>query len=107
MAKYTFVVLTNPVEGKEDEYNKWYNQHHIPDVISVPGFVSGHRFRLADTQFGGEASRAFKYLALYEIETDDLPALSARFQKELSSFHRALNRDDSGNIMAIQISGDD
>lgn len=80
MAKYTFVVLTNPVEGKEDEYNQWYNQHHIPDVISVPGFVSGHRFRLADTQFGGEASRAFKYLALYEIETDDLPGTLKELQ---------------------------
>ena len=25
MAKYTFLALTNPVEGKEDEFNQWYN----------------------------------------------------------------------------------
>lgn len=72
MAKYTFVVMTNPVEGKESEFNEWYNQQHIPDVLNVPGFVSGHRFRIADVQMGGEASKTFKYLALYEIETDDL-----------------------------------
>jgi len=71
MAKYTFVVLTNPVAGKEDEYNRWYNENHIPDVLNVPGFVSGHRFCLADHQMGfGPAKH--KYLALYEIETDDL-----------------------------------
>ena len=28
----------------------------------------------ADSQFGGEASKAYKYLAVYEIETDDIAA---------------------------------
>ena len=72
MAKYTFIVLTNPVEGKESEYNDWYNRHHIPDVLNVPGFVSAQRFRLADTQMSRDGNRAHKYLAVYEIETDDL-----------------------------------
>ena len=44
MAKYTFVVLTNPTSGKEAEYNKWYNDQHIPDVLNVPGFVAAQRF---------------------------------------------------------------
>jgi hypothetical protein len=74
MAKYTFLALTNPVLGKEDPFNEWYDRHHVPDVINVPGFISGQRFRLADSQFGGESSKAFKYLALYEIETDDIAA---------------------------------
>lgn len=72
MAKYTFVVMTNATEGKEEEFNRWYNQQHIPDVLNVPGFVSGQRFHLADAQMGGPGSQAYKYLALYEIETDDL-----------------------------------
>jgi hypothetical protein len=71
MPKYTFVVLTNPTPGKEAEYNEWYNKQHIPDVLNVPGFVCAQRFRLADTQNGGDA-KAYKYLALYEIETSDL-----------------------------------
>jgi len=74
MAKYTFLALTNPVAGKEDEFNEWYDKHHVPDVINVPGFISGQRFKLADSQFGGEASKGFKYLAVYEIETDDIAA---------------------------------
>jgi hypothetical protein len=72
MPKYTFVVLTNPVAGKEAEFNDWYNGQHIPDVLNVPGFVCAQRFRLADSQFGGKGSTTHKYLALYEIETDDL-----------------------------------
>jgi|SRR5271166_5045196 len=74
MAKYTFLALTNPVAGKEAEFNEWYDKHHVPDVVNVPGFVSGQRFRLADSQFGAEDSKAYKYLALYEIETDDIAA---------------------------------
>jgi len=74
MAKYTFIVLTNPVAGKESEYNEWYNRHHIPDVLNVPGFVSGQRFHLADTQMDRNGKRDHKYLAIYEIETDDLAA---------------------------------
>jgi hypothetical protein len=73
MAKYTFVVLTNPVSGKEDEYNKWYNGQHIPDILNIPGFVAAQRFSLADHQMGGGPAK-HKYLALYEIETDDLAA---------------------------------
>lgn len=74
MAKYTFLALTNPVAGKEAEFNEWYDKHHVPDVINVPGFISGQRFKLADAQFGGDASKTYKYLAVYEIETDDLAA---------------------------------
>jgi len=73
MAKYTFVVFTNAVTGKEAEFNEWYNRHHIPDVLNVPGIVSGQRFRLADTQFSRDEKK-HKYLALYEIETDDIAA---------------------------------
>jgi hypothetical protein len=72
MAKYTFVVLTNPTAGKEAEYNEWYNKIHIPDVLNVQGMVGAQRFKLADAQMGG--APAHRYLAIYEIETDNLQA---------------------------------
>jgi len=81
MAKFTFVVLTNPTLGKDAEFNEWYNQQHIHDVLNVPGFVCAQRFRLADAQMGGDADSPYKYLALYEIETDDV----AGTLKELQS----------------------
>ena len=79
MPKYTFVVLTNATAGKETEFNQWYNEQHIPDVLNVPGFVAAQRFRLADAQMTDKAP-AHRYLALYEIETDDLAATLAEMK---------------------------
>jgi hypothetical protein len=74
MAKYTFVVMTNSTAGKDAEFNEWYNKQHIPDVLNVPGFVCAQRFKLADAQMSRDTGK-HKYLALYEIETDDLPGV--------------------------------
>jgi hypothetical protein len=30
MKNYVVLALTNPVEGREDEYNKWYNEVAVP-----------------------------------------------------------------------------
>ncbi|MDA3644252.1 hypothetical protein LZ318_31435 [Saccharopolyspora indica] len=72
MPRYTYVVLTNPVEGKEDEFNDWYTNTHVHDAVRVPGFVSAQRFKLAGAQ--RSESRPWGYLAIYELETDDLQA---------------------------------
>jgi hypothetical protein len=70
MARYTFVVLSESVEGREDEYNDWYTNRHLADVLRVDGFVAAQRFRLAESDPPQKFSH--KYLALYEVETDDL-----------------------------------
>ena len=67
-------VMSRPimhVAGKEAEFNEWYKGQHVPDIFKA-GRCLRSRFRLADAQFRGEASRTHKYLALYEIETSDL-----------------------------------
>ena len=74
MANFTFVVLTNPREGQEDDYNRWYNDVHVPDVLRVPGFVAVQRFRLCDAL--SPDGFDFRYLALYEIETEDIVSTS-------------------------------
>ena len=57
----------------EAEFNRWYDEHHVIDVLNVPGHVSARRFRLADTQFQfNTVTPTHRYLALYEIETDDI-----------------------------------
>jgi hypothetical protein len=78
MSKYTLVVLTNAVEGREEEFNAWYDDTHIPDVLRSRGFVSAQRFRIAETN----PPQAFdhRYLALYDVETDDLD----QFKRTLS-----------------------
>ena len=70
MARYLFVVNSNPAEGREREYNEWYSNRHVADLLAVPGVVSARRFVLEEAQ-PADVPRPFKYLALYEVETDD------------------------------------
>jgi hypothetical protein len=77
MPKAIMVVQTGPASAeREDEYNDWYSGTHIPEVLAIPGFVGARRYKLA----GGDGTPS--YLAIYEIEADDIFApvkeLSAR-----------------------------
>ncbi|MEH6792101.1 hypothetical protein [Parasphingorhabdus sp.] len=70
MTRHIFMVVTRPPPGETEEYGKWYVEQHIPHVLDVPGFVSAQRFLLAPGP--DETSSALRYLAIYEIETDDI-----------------------------------
>ena len=63
---FLFLVLTNPADGQEDEYNRWYNDEHIDDVLAVPGFVGVQRFRL--TPHPAMPAPEWRYLAFYEVD---------------------------------------
>lgn len=76
MAKHVFVVLTNAAPGKEDAFNAWYTHQHIPDVLAIPGVVAAQRFTLSGDQ-RAQPPYPYKYLALYELETDDLKGVLA------------------------------
>jgi len=73
MPKYNMIVLSRPVEGHEEEYNDWYNNIHLPEVLGTEGFVAAQRFKLA----GGPDAPA-PYLAIYEVESDDYAASLAK-----------------------------
>ena len=71
MEKHMFVVFTNAVEGQENIFNEWYTDVHLKDVLKVHGIVAAQRFELSDVQ-RDPPPFPWRYLALYEIETDDL-----------------------------------
>lgn len=77
---YKLVVLTNAVEGKDAEFNDWYSRIHLPDVLGVPGIVRAERFELAGVQRTPQPL-PYRYLAIYEIETDDLQLVSDEIGK--------------------------
>ena len=35
--------MTDPLEGKPDEFNESYSNVHIPDLLKVPGVVAAQR----------------------------------------------------------------
>jgi len=65
VANEIMVVLTNPAEGQEDEFNRFYDERHVPDVLALGPFVSAQRFRLAPASLG--SPEKYRYLAIYEI----------------------------------------
>jgi len=60
------LVFSNPIEGKEKEYNDWYTNIHIGEIVEIDGFVSAQRFKLSDTQ--NFVDQPYKYTAIYSIE---------------------------------------
>jgi hypothetical protein len=75
MSKYTLVVMTNAVEGKEAAFNEWYSKQHLKDVIAVPGFVSAQRFKIVGEPIAAEP--LWRYFASYELDTNDPQAAIA------------------------------
>ena len=48
----------------EADFNRWYEEEHIPERMAIPGFLSARRFRAIEG--------APKYLALYELESPEV-----------------------------------
>jgi hypothetical protein len=74
--KYKLIVMTNPVEGRADEFNDWYTNVHIPDLLRLPGIVGAQRFSRAAFQ-RGDGPFPYEYLAIYHCDTNDLEGLIA------------------------------
>lgn len=78
------IVFSSPPEGVSDEeFNRWYDAH-LPEILSVPGFVSARRFRLVPVVQDVEV-QVPGYLALYELEGDPDTALAEMEQLSLGS----------------------
>ena len=73
MAKGVMVVESRPDPGREEEFNRWYREVHVHDVLDIPGFVSVQRFKLCRRDDEAEVPPP-TYLAVYDIEADDLGA---------------------------------
>ena len=78
---YTQLVFADPADGKDAEFNTWYDAHHAPEVLKVAGFTSGQRLVLADVQLAPQQSPRPEYLTMFEIQTKNLPRTIAEFQR--------------------------
>jgi hypothetical protein len=92
-----FVVLSNPTEGNDNEYNQWYSRRHVTDVLlQVPGVRHVQRFALAADQ-RRKPPYAFGYMALYEVEkaraAEVFAALEARSGTEVMPISDTFDRN--------------
>lgn len=68
MAKFKLIALTTPVAGKEDEFHDWYQNTHLPEMVSFPGMQGAQRYKLVAKMMGADENQ---FLAIYDLECDD------------------------------------
>lgn len=68
MPKGVMLVQSAPSDpAREDEYNVWYADTHIPQVLDVPGITGARRYKLHSDSGDGPT-----YLAVYDLDAYDL-----------------------------------
>lgn len=83
-------VMGNCIEGKEAEYDAWYDNIHTPEVLATPDFVGMRRGKLATSQSAPQNAQPANRLVLLQIRSYDLHASIKEF------IGRALGTSPSG-----------
>lgn len=64
MATVLFVVKATITRDREDAFNRWYNEEHVPHVLQFKGLVSARRYRAL------EGEDTYQYMAVYELQDE-------------------------------------
>ena len=75
MATVLFVVKATIAKDREEAFNRWYNEEHVPQVLQWKGVVSARRYRA----ILGEDR--YQYMAVYELVNE------ANFRALMASDH--------------------
>lgn len=97
MGKYMLVVgmkVDDP--ANEAEFNNWYNTIHFPDVLETPNFERATRWESTEPRLADA-----KYLALYEIETDDIQAAMKGLDETIAQKSKAGRMSSLGTPVII------
>ncbi len=92
-----YLVFSNPVdESREREFNDWYDNVHLREVLASPGMVSAQRYTLRQTEMDRmlDTEPAHRYCVVYEMngEPDEVMAdIRARVEAGDIHMHDALD----------------
>ncbi len=60
------LALTNAVAGRDSEFNKWYDEVHVKDLVAVSGIGAAQRYRVAPTD--NMPAPPYEYLTIYRTD---------------------------------------
>jgi len=97
------VVLSDPsTPDQEDEFNRWYDHQHMPDVLRVPGFELAQRF----VRVGG-AWKLPRYLVIFRFLSRDVVStnreVGRRIQQKITVMSPAFGAKGASGTMATPI----
>jgi hypothetical protein len=96
---HKLIVFSAPAADREDDYNAWYNDVHLPEVVAIPGFVAAQRFQLSNDQLPGFPDSPHTYMAIYEFDRPPAEPLET-LRGELES--EAIELPDSIDVGSIR-----
>jgi hypothetical protein len=73
--KFKLLVLADAAQDSDEAFNAWYDEIHLGDVLKLQDYIAAQRFRKSAVV---AADHAYKYAAIYEVETDDPDAAVTR-----------------------------
>jgi len=76
-----------------EEYHRWYDEVHIPQLLSFDLFVSARRFEPVGGVGAGVGAAEGPFVAVYELEADDIAAAFAKYRA--ASARGELDRSDA------------
>ena len=58
------IIMASIAAEKEEVFNRWYNEDHLPKVLErMPGVLSGRRYKIM------EGEENYQFMAMYEFES--------------------------------------
>jgi hypothetical protein len=84
--RYVMPVFANPIPGKEVEFNDWYTNTHMGDLVQLPGWMGAQRFRIITSVIPRFSSAGYShgYLIIWDLEDSDANAALARMTAAIS-----------------------
>lgn len=80
MEKWIYAVHTVCTDPSRDkEFNDWYDNIHLPDLLTSPGLLRATRYEIGEP-VEGEG----QYLAMYQIEAEDIGQVMAGMRENVS-----------------------
>ena len=94
--EYTLIVHTSPADGREDEYNAWYDDVHLSEFSALPGVINGRRFKVA-----GAGKQ--QYAAVYELSAHPDEVMAAMNAGVKDGTVRMTDALDLGSLSMITL----
>jgi hypothetical protein len=95
MPQYRLMAVTNAQPGREAEFERWYDEQHLPDLMKVPGVIGAQRFR---TVAGMEGPLTWRFVTLYTLDTEDLAGVMQELGRRINTPDMPLT--DAGDFSA-------
>lgn len=103
MPRFQYVILSRSKPGREDEFEGWYRDQHLPDVCRRPGVVDAKLFRVDFQKVYDLEAPDWTLMTIYELEGDDPQTIIASIVAVAGTDAMPLSDalDKSGMVQAV------